>query len=116
MLAPEEREEVVGTVEVRETFRVPRIGTIAGCYVTSGKVRRGALVRLIREGVQVYEGRIGSLKRFKEDAREVESGFECGLGIDGYQDIQVGDQIEVYEIREYAKKLEDGGNVGASEA
>jgi translation initiation factor IF-2 len=105
MLAPDLEENTVGQVDVRETFKVPRIGTIAGCYVTSGKVRRGANVHIIRDGVQVYSGKIGSLKRFKDDVREVDAGYECGIGIDDFNDIKVGDQLEVYEIREIAKTI-----------
>ena len=112
LLAPDLKEETVGTVEVRQVFKVPKIGTIAGCYVTGGRVRRNGQVRLIRESVQVYEGKISSLKRFKDDAREVEAGFECGIGIEGYQDIRVGDVIEVFEVREVAKKLSEGGRRG----
>ncbi len=113
MLKPELREEQIGTVEVRNTFKIPKIGAIAGCQVVSGKVRRNADVRLIRDGVEIFKGKIVSLKRFKDDAREVEEGFECGIGLDNFHDIKVGDSIEVYETRELAKKLEggrDGGN------
>jgi translation initiation factor IF-2 len=113
MLKPELREEQIGAVEVRNTFKIPKVGTIAGCQVISGKVRRNADVRLIREGVEIFKGKLASLKRFKDDAREVEEGFECGIGLDGFHDIKVGDTIEVYETRELAKKLEgsrDGGN------
>jgi translation initiation factor IF-2 len=105
MLAPEEREKTLGRVEVRETFKVPKIGVIAGCYVIDGLVKRNASVNLIREGVQIYTGRISSLKRFKDDAREVEAGFECGIGIEGYSDIKVGDEIEAFEIEQIAKTL-----------
>lgn len=105
MLSPELRESVVGKVEVRDTFKVPKIGTIAGCYVTFGKVTRNGNVRLFRDGVEIHSGKINSLKRFKDDAREVESGFECGIGLDNFADIQVGDELEVYEIQEIAKKL-----------
>ncbi len=105
MLAPEVHEEVIGTVEVRDVFKVPRIGLIAGCHVTSGKIRRNADVHVIRDGVEIHTGTVTSLKRFKDDAREVESGFECGVGIDNYLDIRAGDVIEVFETREVAKKL-----------
>jgi len=105
MLAPEIHEEVIGRVEVRDLIRVPRIGVIAGSYVTSGKIRRNADVHIIREGVQIHTGKVTSLKRFKDDAREVESGFECGVGIDSYPEIQEGDELEVYELRQVAKKL-----------
>ena len=113
MLKPELLEEQTGTVEVRSTFKIPKIGTIAGCQVTTGKVRRNADVHLMREGVEIFKGKISSLKRFKDDAREVEEGFECGIGLEGFHDIKVGDIIEAYETRELAKKLEgsrDGGN------
>jgi translation initiation factor IF-2 len=113
MLKPELREEQIGTVEVRSTFKIPKIGTIAGCQVTQGRVRRNADVHLIRDAVEIFKGKISSLKRFKDDAREVEEGFECGIGLEGFHDIKVGDVIEVYETRELAKKLEgsrDGGN------
>ena len=105
MLAPDLKEEVIGTVEVRDTFKVPKIGVIAGCYVSDGKVMRDAKVRVFRGGVRVYEGTIGSLKRFKDDAKEVATGFECGIGIDGFQDVQIGDQVEAFLVREVAKKL-----------
>ncbi|ADN02063.1 translation initiation factor IF-2 [Spirochaeta thermophila] len=105
MLQPEIKEEVVGLVEVRETFKVPRIGTVAGCYVLEGKVKRNAEVNVIRDGVVIHSTRINSLKRFKEDVREVDAGYECGIGLEGFQDIKVGDQFEVIERREIAKKL-----------
>ena len=105
MLAPELREETVGTVEVRETFKVPKIGLIAGCYVTSGKIMRGATVHVVRDGIQIHTGKITSLKRFKDDAKEVAAGYECGIGIENYLDVKVGDQFEVIEIKEIAKKL-----------
>ncbi|MBN1685280.1 MAG: translation initiation factor IF-2 [Spirochaetales bacterium] len=105
MLSPEIKESIVGKIEVRDTFKVPRIGTIAGCYVTSGKITRNANIRVFRDGVEIHSGRISSLKRFKDDAREVESGFECGIGLENFPDIRVGDEIEVYELEEVAKKL-----------
>jgi translation initiation factor IF-2 len=108
MLQPEIKEEVVGMVEVRDTFKVPKIGVIAGCYVVSGLVRRGLDVHLIRDDVEIYKGKISSLKRFKEDVREVEAGYECGIGIENYNDIKVGDTIEVVELKEYAKTLDQG--------
>jgi len=100
LLPPKIEEKVLGRVEVRKIFNVPRVGTVAGCYVTEGLVRRNAKARLIRDGVQIWEGGFASLKRFKDDVREVQSGFECGLGLDGYNDIKVGDVIEPYEIQE----------------
>lgn len=113
LLTPELKEELIGTVEVRNTFKIPKIGTIAGCYVVSGKVRRNAEIRLIHEGVEVFKGKISSLKRFKDDAREVEEGFECGIGLEGFHEIEVGDTIEAYEVRELAKKLEGGRDGGS---
>jgi translation initiation factor IF-2 len=100
MLAPEYEERALGTAEVRQTFRVPRIGVVAGSYVTSGEVARGAKARLVRDGVVVYDGRIGSLRRFKEDVRTVAAGYECGIGLDNFQDVKEGDQIEAYEMVE----------------
>jgi translation initiation factor IF-2 len=103
MLSPERVEEVLGEVEVRQTFRASRVGTIAGCMVTQGSVQRGAQVRIVRDGTIVHDGRIGTLKRFQEDVREVSQGFECGLTIDGYNDIKEGDVLEVYTVREVAR-------------
>ena len=100
LLPPTLSEAFLGRAEVRKTFSVPKVGTIAGCYVTEGSIRRSARVRLVRDGVQVYEGKLGSLKRFKDDAREVATGFECGIGIDGYNDLKVGDVIEAFVIEE----------------
>lgn len=107
LLEPERREVVVGTAEVRETFRIPRLGLIGGCYVLSGTVKRGAKARVIRDEMVHHEGTIESLKRFKDDVREVQTGFECGIGIEGLDDIQQGDLIEVYDIEEIARKLGD---------
>jgi translation initiation factor IF-2 len=106
LLPPTVTEEFRGRAEVRETFAVPKVGTIAGCYVAEGNVNRSDLCRLVRDGVQVYEGKIGSLKRFKDDAREVASGFECGIGIDGYNDVKIGDMIETYQLAEKPATLE----------
>jgi translation initiation factor IF-2 len=103
MLSPEKVEEVVGEVEVRQTFRASRVGTIAGCMVTHGAVQRGAQVRIVRDGTIVHDGRIGTLKRFQDDVREVTQGFECGLTIEGYNDIKEGDILEVYAVREVAR-------------
>jgi len=100
LLPPTIKEVSLGRAEVRKTFTVPRIGMIGGSYVLEGLIRRGALCRLVRDGVQIYEGKIGSLKRFKDDAREVATGFECGIGIDGYNDLKIGDVIEAYERQE----------------
>jgi translation initiation factor IF-2 len=107
MLEPERREVSAGTAEVRETFKVPNRGVIAGCYVLSGTVKRNATTRVIRDEMVLHEGKIDSLKRFKDDVREVQTGFECGIGIAGFDDLQQGDLIEVYEIEEIARKLGD---------
>ena len=100
LIKPKFEEVLLGRVEVRATFRVPNIGTVAGCYVTSGKVTRGASVRLVRDGRIVYEGKISSLRRFKDDVAEVAQGYECGIGLERYQDIKPGDVIEVFTIQE----------------
>jgi len=102
-LAPDEEEVVLGTAEVRAIFRVPRSGTVAGCYVIEGVVQRGAKARLLRDGVIIHDGVVSSLKRFKDDVREVQSGFECGMGFENYDDIKEGDHIEVYVVREVAR-------------
>jgi translation initiation factor IF-2 len=106
LLPPTISETFGGRAEVRQTFSVPKMGTIAGSYVSEGSIRRGSLCRLIRDGVQIYEGKVGSLKRFKDDAREVNAGFECGIGIDGYNDVKVGDVIETYALKEERPTLE----------
>ena len=106
LLEPEYREVVQGRAEVRELFKVPKVGTIAGCYVTDGKIMRSNNLRLLRDGVVVFDGKILSLKRFKDDAREVLTGFECGIGIEGFNDIHLGDIIEAYLTEELEKKLE----------
>ena len=103
MLAPEYEEVVTGEAEVREIFRVPRIGAIAGCYVLSGVITRGSKVRFLREGTVIWKGEITSLRRFKEDAREVREGFECGIGLSDFQDLKPGDIIETFDEREIAR-------------
>jgi translation initiation factor IF-2 len=105
LLAPEKKEEITATVEVRDIFKVPKIGTVAGCFVQDGKIQRGNKVRLIRDGIILFEGGLLSLKRFKDDVREVESGFECGISLDGFNDVKVGDTIEAYKIIETKRKL-----------
>ena len=105
MLAPEEKEEVTATAEVRETFKISKVGTIAGCMVKEGKLVRSAKVRVIRDGIVIYTGVLGSLKRFKDDVKEVGSGYDCGLNIEGYNDIKVGDVVEAYTIVEIKRKL-----------
>lgn len=105
MLPPTLKENIFGRAEVRETFRVSKIGLIAGCYVTNGKILRGSKVRLIRDNVVAYEGKMASLKRFKDDVKEVAAGYECGISIEGFNDIKLGDIIESYQIEEVAGKL-----------
>ena len=100
-------ERILGRAEVREVFHVPKIGTIAGCYVTDGKIERGQLVRLIRDGIVSCEGKISSLRRFKEDAKEVQSGYECGIGIENFNDIKLGDIIECYYLEEIKPEIEE---------
>jgi translation initiation factor IF-2 len=106
MLVPEEVESTVGTAEVRATFKASRVGTIAGCYVTDGTLRRGADVRLVRDGAVIYTGRIGSLRRFQDDVREVQTGFECGVVLENYADVKEGDVIEAFETRQVERELE----------
>jgi translation initiation factor IF-2 len=106
MLAPERKENTLGTVEVRQIFKISKIGTVVGCYVTDGLVRRsGAKVRVLRDNVVIHEGELDSLKRFKDDVREVKAGFECGLSLKNFDDLKVGDQLEVYEVVEVARTL-----------
>ncbi len=105
MLKPEFKEEHVGLVDVRQVFRVPKMGAIAGCYVSEGFVKRNLPVRVLRDNVVIFDGKIDSLRRFKEDVNEVKSGFECGIGIKNYNDVREGDQIEVYETVEIKQSL-----------
>nr|NIQ56166.1 translation initiation factor IF-2 [Gemmatimonadota bacterium]NIU76357.1 translation initiation factor IF-2 [Gammaproteobacteria bacterium]NIW38907.1 translation initiation factor IF-2 [Gemmatimonadota bacterium]NIY10143.1 translation initiation factor IF-2 [Gemmatimonadota bacterium] len=105
MLAPDEKEVLLGAAEVRQLFKVPKAGTVAGCYVTEGVIQRSEPVRLVRDGVQIYQGELASLKRFKDDVREVREGFECGMSIEGYNDIKVGDVIECFTVEEVARTL-----------
>jgi translation initiation factor IF-2 len=105
MLAPEVEEVIVGNAEVREVFKVSKVGTIAGCMVTDGSIKRSNPIRIIREGIVVYAGKLNSLKRFKDDASEVKSGFDCGIAIDAFNDMKVGDVIESYENREVKRTL-----------
>jgi translation initiation factor IF-2 len=103
LLAPEFEEVTIGRAQVREVFRVPRVGLVFGCYVTEGDVRRHAPVRVIRDGVVIADDRVSSLRRFKDDVTEVSSGFECGVGLERFQDVKVGDELEIYEERELAR-------------
>ncbi|WP_310587523.1 translation initiation factor IF-2 [Emticicia aquatica] len=105
LLAPKEEETIVGTIEIREVFKISKVGTIAGCYVTDGSFKRNNKVRLIREGIVVHEGEIQQLKRFKDDVNEVKYGFECGMSLKGFNDIEVGDILESFEIKEVKRKL-----------
>jgi len=105
MLAPERKESVIGMVEVRQVFRISKIGTVAGCYVLEGTVKRGAQVRVLRDNVVIHTGEIDSLKRFKDDVREVKAGFECGMSLKGFSDLKEGDQFEVFEVMEVARSL-----------
>ena len=105
MLAPEIRETFLGYAEILEVFRVSKVGNVAGCRVTEGVVRRGSGVRLLRDRVVIHEGRLATLKRFKDEVREVHGGMECGMSFDRYQDIRVGDQIECFEVEEVQREL-----------
>jgi translation initiation factor IF-2 len=105
MLAPEYEEVVTGDAEVREIFRVPKIGAIAGCYVQNGTIARGSKVRFLRDGTIIWKGEISSLRRFKDDVREVREGFECGIGLSDFQDLKPGDVIETYDEREIQRTL-----------
>jgi translation initiation factor IF-2 len=105
MLSPEEKESVIGLVEIREVFRISKVGSVAGCYVLDGMVKRGSKVRVLRSNVVIHTGELDALKRFKDDVREVKSGFECGISLKNFNDIEVGDQLEVFEVVEVARTL-----------
>jgi translation initiation factor IF-2 len=105
MLSPEMKEEVTGTVEIREVYKISKIGNIAGCMVMTGKIFRDSKIRIIRDGIVVHDGLLASLKRFKDDVKEVAKGYDCGLQIKNYNDIQEGDQIEAYKEVAVKKKL-----------
>ena len=105
MLAPEKREEVIGSAEIRTVFVASKIGTVAGCMVTSGQVTRSAHFRLLRQNVVIYTGELESLKRLKDDVREVKEGFECGIKLKNYNDIKEGDLLEFFEVKEVARTL-----------
>jgi translation initiation factor IF-2 len=105
MLAPERKEQSLGLVEIRQVFRISKVGAVAGCYVLEGMIKRNAMVRVIRGGVVVHTGELDSLKRFKDDVKEVKANFECGLSIKNFNDIQEGDQLEAYEVVEVARSL-----------
>ena len=105
MLTPEKKESVLGMVEVRQVFKISKVGTVAGCMVLDGLARRSAKVRVLRDNVVIHDGELDSLKRFKDDAREVKAGFDCGLSVKNFADVKVGDQLEVYEVVEVARSL-----------
>lgn len=106
MLKPVEKEEITSTVEIRDIFKISKIGTIAGCYVTDGKIIRNDKVRILRDGFEIFNGSIDSLKRHKDDVKEVDSGFECGISFQGFNDLKQGDICESYKIVEVKRKLE----------
>jgi translation initiation factor IF-2 len=114
LLRPEEREVVLGEAEVREVFKISRVGVIAGCGVRSGVIQKSGRVRVIRDGVEIYEGALSSLRRFKEDVREVREGFECGIGVENFNDLKVGDVIECYKKEEIARTLASAGSASAT--
>jgi translation initiation factor IF-2 len=105
MLAPEQKESILGLVQIRQIYKISKVGTVAGCMVLEGLIKRGARVRLLRDNVVIHDGELDSLKRFKDDVREVKAGFECGLSLKNYNDIQEGDQLEAYEVLEVARTL-----------
>jgi translation initiation factor IF-2 len=112
MLAPIMREKLLGKAEVRQIFNIPKAGTIGGSFVTEGKITRKAQLRLVRDSVVIYTGKVGSLRRFKDDASEVAQGYECGLSIEGYGDLREGDVIEAFEVESVAPTLENPGGDG----
>jgi translation initiation factor IF-2 len=105
LLSPEQKENVIGMVEIREVFKISKIGSIAGCYVQDGVIRRNSMVRVLRNNVVIHSGELDSLKRFKDDVKEVKNNFECGLSIKGFNEIEVADMLEVFEVVEVARKL-----------
>ena len=105
MLSPDIKEEIIASVEIHEIFKITKVGIVAGCIVKEGKISRNSNIRVIRDGIVVYTGALGSLKRFKEDVKEVSSGYECGLNIASFNGIKVGDTIEAYQEVEVLKKL-----------
>jgi translation initiation factor IF-2 len=114
LLKPEERETVLGEAEVLQLFKVSKVGTIAGCMVRSGTIQRTAKARIIRDGTQVYAGTLSSLKRFKDDVREVREGLECGIGIENFNDLKVGDRIESFRMEEVRRTLQPAASGGAT--
>ena len=114
MLLPDLKEEFLGNAEIREVFNITKVGKIAGCFVTEGNIRRGAKVRLLRDNVVIHEGSLKTLRRFKDEVREAREGYECGAGFENYNDLQVGDFIECFEIKEVARTLESAAQASAS--
>jgi translation initiation factor IF-2 len=105
MLSPDIEEKITGSAEIRETFDITKVGTIAGCYVLDGLIKRSSKIRVIRDGIVIHTGNLGSLKRFKDDVKEVKNNYECGLNIDKFNDIKIGDIVEAFEQVEVARKL-----------
>ena len=105
LLSPDQKESVIGMVEIREVFKISKVGSIAGCYVQDGVIRRNSMVRVLRNNVVIHSGELDSLKRFKDDVKEVKNNFECGLSIKNFNEIEVGDMLEVFEVVEVARKL-----------
>ncbi|HBO18451.1 MAG TPA: translation initiation factor IF-2, partial [Methylophilaceae bacterium] len=103
--SPDQKESVIGMVEIREVFKISKVGSIAGCYVQDGVIRRNSMVRVLRNNVVIHSGELDSLKRFKDDVKEVKNNFECGLSIKNFNEIEVGDMLEVFEVVEVARKL-----------
>jgi translation initiation factor IF-2 len=114
LLKPEEKETVLGEAEVLQLFKVSKVGTIAGCMVRSGLIQRTAKARVIRDGKTVYTGNLSSLKRFKDDAKEVREGLECGIGVENYNDLKVGDRIESFRVEEVKRTLQPSAETGAA--
>ena len=105
LLEPIYKENVIGHVDIKQIFSVPKIGKIAGCYVTDGQVERNAMIRLLRDNVVIFNGKIASLRRLQNDAKEVQAGYECGIGLEAFQDIKPGDVLEVYKVEEIKAEL-----------
>ncbi|MGH7753577.1 MAG: translation initiation factor IF-2, partial [Gemmatimonadales bacterium] len=116
LLAPDKKEVVLGEAQVLQTFKIAKVGTVAGCQVRSGVIQRTARVRVIRDGVPVYDGTLASLKRFKDDVKEVREGLECGIGVENFNDVKVGDLIEAYRVEEVARTLASGASGRGAEA
>jgi translation initiation factor IF-2 len=107
LLSPDLREEIVGLAEVRDVFNSPKFGQVAGCMVVEGSMHRNKRIRVLREEVVIYEGELESLRRFKDDVQEVRQGMECGIGVKNYNDVKAGDKIEVFDVKEFARTIDD---------